>query len=246
MLASGPVDHASNDAHFLLHARARLALASGDRAAATDDLRACGRRELEFGMRNPAWIPWRSDLAAITGDQELAREELDARAPVRRAARDRHRARRAWRGRKQGEARIERLGEAVTVFADSPARLEHARALVALGAALRAGRRRAAGRAALREALDLASRCGAGAVAARAREELVADGARPRRDALRGRDALTAGELRVARMAADGLANREIAQSLFITTKTVETHLGNAYSKLAVGGRRALAAALAA
>ena len=245
VLASGPVDHASNDAHFLLHARARLALASGDRAAATDDLRACGRRELEFGMRNPAWIPWRSDLAAITGDQELAQEELT----LARQFGAPHAIGIALAGlarTEAGEARVAHLEEAVTVLAASPARLEHARALAALGTALRAARRRAAGRAALREALDLASRCGAGAVAAHAREELVADGARPRRDALRGRDALTAGELRVARMAADGLANREIAQSLFITTKTVETHLGNAYSKLAIGGRRALAEALAA
>jgi DNA-binding CsgD family transcriptional regulator len=111
---------------------------------------------------------------------------------------------------------------------------------------LRAGRRRDAGHEALREGMDLASRCGAAAIAARAREELIAGGARPRRDALRGRDALTAGELRVARMAAEGLANREIAQALFITTKTVETHLGNVYSKLSVPGRRALAPALAA
>ncbi len=72
------------------------------------------------------------------------------------------------------------------------------------------------------------------------------DGARPRRDARRGPDALTAAELRVARMAADGSSNREIAQALFVTPKTVETHLGNTYAKLAVTGRAQLAAALAA
>ena len=96
----------------------------------------------------------------------------------------------------------------------------------------------------LREGLDLASRCNAGAVAARAREELIADGARPRRDALRGRDALTASELRVARMAADGMANRAIAQALFVTTKTVETHLGSVYTKLGIAGRAQLGEAL--
>ena len=71
----------------------------------------------------------------------------------------------------------------------------------------------------------------------RARRELQAAGARPRRVAVTGVDALTAGERRVAELAADGLSNREVAQALFVTTKTVETHLGHVYRKLGVTGR---------
>ena len=99
----------------------------------------------------------------------------------------------------------------------SGAVLEHARALVDLGAAHRRAGRRSDSIVALREGLDLAHGCGASALAARARQELVTAGARPRRDALRGRDALTASELRTAQLAADGRTNREIAQALFVS-----------------------------
>ena len=87
--------------------------------------------------------------------------------------------------------------------------------------------------------MDLAHRCGSSALAARARTELLACGSRPRRFARSGRDALTASELRVARMAAEGMTNREIAQALFITIRTVTTHLGHAYEKLGIAGREA-------
>jgi DNA-binding CsgD family transcriptional regulator len=96
----------------------------------------------------------------------------------------------------------------------------------------------------LREGLDLARRCGASALVERAREELVTAGARPRRDALHGRDALTASELRTAQMAAEGRTNREIAQALFVSLRTVETHLTHTYQKLAIQSRDALPGAL--
>ncbi len=96
------------------------------------------------------------------------------------------------------------------------------------------------------QALDLAVRCGATALARRAREELAATGARPRRLAQSGRDALTPAELRVARLAARGLANREIAQTLVVTVKTVETELGHAYAKLGIRSRRDLPGVLEA
>jgi DNA-binding CsgD family transcriptional regulator len=146
----------------------------------------------------------------------------------------------------RGDARIARLRDALATLEGSGARFDQARALVLLGGALRIARDRTAARVLLRDGLDLASRCGAAGLAGRARAELVADGARPRRDSRRGPAALTAGELRVARMAAEGLSNREIAQALFVTTKTVETHLGNTYAKLAVTGRAQLSASLAA
>ena len=72
----------------------------------------------------------------------------------------------------------------------------------------------------------------------------MALGAKPRRDAITGRDALTAGELRVARLAAEGLTNRQIAQALFITTKTAKGHLSHVYRKLEITRRDQLATAL--
>ncbi len=87
--------------------------------------------------------------------------------------------------------------------------------------------------------------CGAEAVVERARSELYATGARPRRDALKGVESLTPSERRVADLAAEGNSNREIAQELYVTPKTVEVHLSNAYRKLEIKGRRELATALA-
>jgi DNA-binding NarL/FixJ family response regulator len=93
----------------------------------------------------------------------------------------------------------------------------------------------------LRAALDLADRCGALVIAQRAREELLAAGGRPRRSRIGGVEALTASESRVARRAACGRTNREIAQELFVTVKAVEKHLASAYRKLGIQGRGELA-----
>ena len=104
--------------------------------------------------------------------------------------------------------------------------------------------RRKDARTVLREALELAQTRGALAVVARAEEELRAAGARPRRAALSGRDALTPGELRVAELAAEGLTNREIAAALYLSRRTVEHHVEHVLHKLGVGRRRDVAAAL--
>jgi DNA-binding CsgD family transcriptional regulator len=85
---------------------------------------------------------------------------------------------------------------------------------------------------------------GARRIANQARGELIAAGAKPRRDAITGRDALTASELRVARLAAEDLTHREIAQALLITTKTAKAHLSRVYHKLAITRRSQLADAL--
>ncbi len=138
------------------------------------------------------------------------------------------------------------LGRAVGLLATSPARLEHARALTDLGAAQRRANRRADARETLREAVEIARRCGATVVAERAHEELLGTGARPRRVQLTGVDSLTASERRIAVMASEGVSNPAIAQALFVTRKTVETHLGHVYSKLGIGSRGALTSALTA
>ena len=130
------------------------------------------------------------------------------------------------------------------MLAGSPAVLELARAQVELGAALRRANQRAEAREPLRAGLDLAQRCGATRLAERARSELRATGARPRREALSGRAALTASERRTAEMAAAGMSNPAIAQALFVTVKTVEGHLSGAYRKLDVRSRAELPEAL--
>src|SRR5262249_53093378 len=136
------------------------------------------------------------------------------------------------------------LREAAEVLAESPARLERAYALTELGAALRRANSRAEARDMLAAGLELAHACGATALADRARTELLATGARPRPVARRGVDALTPSEGRVARMASEGQTNREIAQALFVTAGTVETHLSNVYRKLGISARSQLATAL--
>ena len=145
-----------------------------------------------------------------------------------------------------GRAGIDRLREAARLLERSPRRLEHARVLADLGGALRRANRRADAREPLKNAMDLAERYGAHALTERARQDLLATGARPRRVMRSGREALTASELRVAELAAAGNTITQIAQSLFVTRKTVESHLYAAYRKLDVNTRDELAAAMQA
>jgi DNA-binding NarL/FixJ family response regulator len=140
---------------------------------------------------------------------------------------------------------VERLRESVALLERSTAKLELAFALSALGAALRRGRTPTEARDPLRRALELAERCGAKPLAEQARAELYAAGGRPRRTALTGIESLTASERRVAELAAEGRTNKEIAQALFVTLKTVELHLSHAYRKLGIRSRRELEGALA-
>jgi ATP/maltotriose-dependent transcriptional regulator MalT len=144
-----------------------------------------------------------------------------------------------------GDSGLEELGEAVEVLRGSQAVLLRARALVDYGGALRRSGKRKASRGPLREGLDLAERLGARALAGRAREEVQAAGARPRRTALQGVESLTPRERQVVDLAAQGRSNREIAEALFVTLKTVEWHLRNGYEKLGVASRRELRPALA-
>ena len=110
-----------------------------------------------------------------------------------------------------------------------------------LGAALRRANRRADARDPLREARELALLAGAKGLEKRAHDELVIAGARPQRVAQNGPEGLTPSERRVAERAAAGRRNREIAEELFVTLKTVEVHLGRAYTKLGISSRSQLA-----
>jgi DNA-binding CsgD family transcriptional regulator len=234
----------------LLRARGLLRLALGRTSEGVHDLVEFGRRDELWGLANPLASRWRSHTAlalAAMGDSGGAR---------RMAADDLERARRwgaatgigiALRARALvagGAASLDRLREAAKILERSPARLEHARALVDLGAALRRSNRRAEAREVLQDGLELASRCGARGLAERARTELVAAGGRSSDPHASGVEQLTASERRVAELAAAGRSNPEIAQALFVTRKTVETHLGRVYRKLDIAGRGDLSHAL--
>src|SRR5215207_859839 len=136
---------------------------------------------------------------------------------------------------------------AVAVFAESPYRWYAARARLEYGAALRRANRRVEAREQLRLALDYCERSGAMLLAERAREELRVSGARLRDvSSLSGADALTPAEERIARLAADGMSNKQIAQHLFVTVGTVQTTLVHVYRKLGIAGRTEIAAAIGA
>lgn len=236
--------------HLVLHARGRVRVARGEARSGTEDLLECGRRQLAIGEHNPAVLDWRSQAAlalAASGERDraliLCREELClARAfGAQQAIGIAQRASGLVKGGAEG---LELLRRAADTLAGSSARLEHARALVDLGGALRRSGRRIEARGALRPALGLAHSCGATALEERAMIELHAAGARPRRVALSGPHALTPSERRIATLAADGQVNREIAAALYLSVRTVEFHLSGSYRKLGVSSRRELAGAL--
>jgi DNA-binding CsgD family transcriptional regulator len=236
--------------NYLLYSRGCVRAALGDARHGLDDLLACGHRQARWQTSNPAVIPWRSAAAVLYARleepeeaQRLADEEVRS-AQVFAAGRALGVALRAAGLVAGGEKRVELLREAVDVLERSPAQLELARALTDLGAALRREGQRTAAREPLRRGLDLAHRCGAAPLAEQARTELLATGARPRRLVLSGLDSLTASERRVAQLAAEGRANREIAQALFVTQRTIETHLSHVYRKLGIATRSDLAHAL--
>jgi len=235
----------------LVAARASLRILSGETQRGLDDLLMVGERLKALGVVNPNYAAWRSEAALVLlaqGDRGQAKALVDEELELAR----RWKAPRALGGAlrvaglvEEGDRATDRLRESVAVLAGSQARLERAKSLTELGAALRRANARTEAREYLREGLELAERCGAAPLAERAHTELLATGARPRRVMRTGVDSLTPSEHRVAQMAADGQTNREIAQALFVTPKTIEMHLSNTYRKLDIQARSQLAGAMA-
>ncbi len=235
-----------------LFARGHLRFEQGRFQEAADDFLKLNRLSAGWGVIGapspPAHLCATRAVAAC-GDRERARTMADE--SLRRA---RHwgastfvsHALRALAMTTDGEEQLTSLEEAVAVLDGSPARLARAEALTDLGAALRRARRRTDARAPLREALDLARRCGAARLARRAHDELEATGEKARHHAPIGVESLTPRERRVAELAASPMTNRQIAQTLFVTIKTVETHLAAVYDKLAIRSRQELPTALGA
>jgi DNA-binding CsgD family transcriptional regulator len=235
-------------------ARGRLRLAQGRAAEALRDFETCAamfsREVWGIDMRDAGYLHARSGAARALlrlGKREQARELAQSELEDVRAfgtPRALGVALRAAGLAEGGGRALELLEESVEALLDSPALLERAHSLVELGAALRRSGRRAAAREPLVQGLDLAARCGARPLSRRAREELKATGARPRRAWRTGVEALTPSELRIVRLAAAGRTNREIAHELYVTPKTVEGHLSRVYTKLGIDGRAGLSGAL--
>ncbi len=233
-----------------LYSLAELRLAQGRPAEALEAALKVG----EIGERTIhhfGYTAWRTTaaqgalmLAESDRARELADEEL-TRAERTDVLHMRIRARRVLGLCEPGPQGVRSLRAAVRLGLSAPPRLETIRALVDLGAALRRENRRTEARQWLKRGADMATRGGAAALGERARVELAAAGARSRRAAfLSGPASLTPSERRIAQLAATGQSNREIAQALFVTPKTVEYHLRNTYRKLNIQTRRELAAAL--
>jgi DNA-binding CsgD family transcriptional regulator len=236
-------------------ASGRLSLARGDGQHALTCFQAClamfGADVWGIEIRDVGYLHARSGAAQawlLLGDRDQARTLAEAELADARVSGGRRALGIALRvaGLATGGADgLERLSASVDVLRESPALLERAKSIAELGAALRRAGQRVAARPLLTEALDLAAGCGARPLASRLHAELAAAGGRPRRERRHGLDALTPSELRVARLAADGQTNRQIAHGLYVTLKTVETHLAHVYAKLGIARRDELPAALA-
>jgi DNA-binding CsgD family transcriptional regulator len=231
-----------------LTARGRLRIAEGRLDEGVADLLWCGRRLQALGLLRPNdWKAYAAQALTVRGENqlaaELARQQL---AEARRigAPGALGLSLRSAGVAIGGEQGLLLLQEAVSVLEHSPARLELAHALVDLGGNLSRSRRRTEGRDAHRRALQIAGQCGAVPLAERAAAGLHAGPGRRARVELTGPGALTAAEWRVCRQAADGRTNREVAQALFVTEKTIERHLGNAYQKLGIRSRFQLSSAI--
>ena len=224
-----------------LTSRGNLRVALGDVRGGLEDLLQCRELHARYGTGRPA--DWRASAAralAEIGQQPQAQElALQALAAARTfgAPRALIRALRTAGTLTHGDASLSLLEEAVAVATPSQARLELAYAYADLGAALVSRRRRREGREMLRLGIDQAVTCGATALAQRLRGELGAGGGRPPPLELTGVVALTPAERRVCDLVVRDMSNREVAQTLFVTEKTVELHLTSAYRKLGIRSR---------
>jgi DNA-binding CsgD family transcriptional regulator len=235
----------------ILHSRAVLALAGGDFPRAHDQAVHTGRLRIGQGRPNPVWTPWRA-TAALALAHQGRQPEAAALAAEELALAERFGAPSAILAATHAAAvaqaddarRVELCATALLRVGEPGSLLELSRIRLELGHALRRLGRRVEARRSLQLVLADADRTGATLLAQRAHRELVATGLRPRRAQTEGMAALTPRQRQVCELAASGKTNRAIAQQLFLSVKTVETHLAAAYEKLGVETREALVSAL--
>ncbi|MFE3602225.1 ATP-binding protein [Streptomyces sp. NPDC059142] len=238
--------------HWYLMAHGRVRAVGGDPEGALEAFRACGDSLDAAGLRNPVFAPWWLEAACLLGGlgrTAEAREAAAYGAPLAElwgTPRALGYAALARGAATPGPAGVALLRRAVALLESSPARAHHARALLLLGRATLAGGSVREARDHLREAVGLARRGGCVALAREARQDLVDAGGRMREITASPLDMLTGTERTVAGLVASGAGNREVAESLFVTVRTVELHLTSVYRKLGVGRRADLTEALRA
>ncbi|WP_354698956.1 hypothetical protein DSM112329_04655 [Paraconexibacter sp. AEG42_29] len=245
-------DHGLLPHGFVLHAAGAVALAAGDAATAVRHFTGAGTHlRGRFALENPAVVPWQAGVAAALralGDPAAATAAGEHLAAARATAVPYAvglALRVAADCADDPDERLATLQEAIDLLGPSGAQLEHARALCDVGTTLRHAREVGAAREALTSALGLAERLGATATARRSRRELQLTGLRAaRRGAGEQATALTPAERRVAELAALDHSNAQIARMLFVTQRTVESHLTQTYRKLGIRSRVGLARAL--
>jgi DNA-binding NarL/FixJ family response regulator len=230
----------------LLYARAQARIAAGSVALGLEDLLRAGKIAERLGLRDPISVPWRLAAAeALLALDEPGRASELVTEQLEMASRNGLAEALGAALRVQGivTGRPDVLAEAVELLEGGFARLELARALIDLGVA-RSEQDPGAARRLLERGATLAEELGANALAGRAGELMIAAGSRPRRAARRGPAALSAAERRTARLAAAGMTNREIAGTLVVSEKTVESQLRAAFRKLGIRSRRELPVAI--
>jgi len=233
----------------LLYERGRVRLACGRTEEGVADLLELGAREQRWGAANPGGYPWR--VAALRGLRRLGRDDEAAAlaaAQVEQArrwpsSRARCLAELALGLAEKNRARAEERFAAAAAFSEPATVLLRIEALIELGRTVRQQGERARARPPLRQALTAAEAQRATRLAGEAEAELRAARGRPPKRT-HADDELTPSERRIAALAAAGASNREIAASLFLSVRTVETHLTSAYRRLGISSRHELSAAL--
>jgi len=252
VLETSPALEASGHPYILGlqdEARGMAAAAQANRGLALRLYLESGRHLMAGGLVNPACSAWRSRAVTVLaglGRTWDARTLADTEIQLARAwgaPGPLGRALVAAAVAYEGSPRRELLSEAVTVLEASDCRLHLARALIRLGAEIGVAGRDRTGRDMLERGLALARDCGALTLAATANRAILATGSPPH-----GRPAsatLTASERRVAELVISGMSNQAVATTLFLSKRTVDTHLGRIYRKLGIASRTRLKEALA-
>jgi DNA-binding CsgD family transcriptional regulator len=233
--------------------RCLVRLAQGRTDEGLADALAIAAFNADHGLEDVADAPWRTAAAtayAMRGETPRAIALADEHLALVRSWNVSRDTGTALRTRAyvepDSDRRLELLEGALAAFVDALAPVEAVETQAELGRALlRAGRRTEA-RDMLAEALDGATRCGARRLVGRITSDLRVAGGRPRRVLISGVDALTPAERQTADLAAHGLSNRDVAQDLFLSVRTVENTLRRVYRKLDINSRDQLAAALGA
>lgn len=224
-------------------ARGLIELAGGGYQDAVAGLEPAARYATDHGAAEPGVALWAQDLAEAyirvgrVRDAVATLETLESQAE-RTGRRLAHAGAARCRGLLAGNRDFETpFHRALAWHEPVPCPFERARTELYFGECLRRCRRRSEAREPLRHALASFEALAAEPWAERARRELRATGERARRRTPGTMDDLTAQELEVARLVAEGATNREAAETLFVSPRTIETHLNSVYRKLGVRSR---------